>query len=92
MKFLISIQYPIAVVEIPKEVNFTFDELKIVLDRWLYDGNAESVINSDDAKEVLDKIVLWIEEFADCQNGIKVITDLSDCDIQKFSNKETVFI
>lgn len=92
MRFLISIQYPIAIVEISEKANFTFNDLKIALNRWLCDDNAESILNGDNPKEILNRIILWIDAFAGCENRIKVITDLSDYDIQKFSNKETIFI
>lgn len=92
MRFLISIQYPIAIVEISEKTNFTFNDLKIALNRWLDVGNSETILNGDNAKEILNEILLWIDEFVGCENKIKVITDLSDYDIHKFSNKETIFI
>ncbi len=96
MKLLISIQYPIAVIEVPDRWDKIIFNIKNDLTNWLNDGVSEAVLNADwenGEQDILSKLIEWLSQYLFGNEKIAIIEqDSSNINPDEFSKKQKIYI
>ncbi|MCM1115467.1 MAG: hypothetical protein NC397_08230 [Clostridium sp.] len=96
MKLLISIQYPIAVIEVPDRWEKIIFNIKSDLIDWLNDGISESVLNTDwntGEQDVLSKLIEWLSQYLFDNEKITIVElESSKINPNEFSKKQKIYI
>lgn len=96
MKLLISIQYPIAVIEVPDRWDKIIFSIKNDLTNWLNDGVSESVLNADwenGEQDILSKLIEWLSQYLLGNEKITTVElNSSNINPNEFSKKQKIYI
>lgn len=96
MKLLISIQYPIAVIEVPDRWDKIIFSIKNDLTNWLNDGLSEVVLNADwenGEQDILFRIIEWLSQYLFDNEKITIVElDSSNINPNEFSKKQEIYI
>lgn len=96
MKLLISIQYPIAVIEVPDRWDKIIFSIKNDLTNWLNDGLPEVVLNADwenGEQDILFRIIEWLSQYLFDNEKITIVElDSSNINPNEFSKKQEIYI
>lgn len=96
MKLLISIQYPVAVIEVPDRWKKTIFLIKNDLMNWLNDGMSESVLNADwknGEQDILKKLIEWLSQYLFDDEKITIVeSDPSKINPNDFSKKQKIYL
>ncbi len=96
MKLLISIQYPVAVIEVPDRWDKIIFSIKNDLTHWLNDGVSESVLNADwenGEQDILSKLIEWLSQYLLGNEKITIIeSNPLNINPNEFSKKQKIYI
>lgn len=96
MKLLISIQYPVAVIEVPDRWDKIIFSIKNDLTHWLNDGISESVLNADwenGEQDILSKLIEWLSQYLFDNEKITIIeSNQLNINPSEFSKKQKIYI
>lgn len=96
MNILISVQYPIAIIDIPNRLGKSFHIIKNDFSKWINDDSSKTMFNCQNdsqRRDVLSYIIKWLSSYLLENEEITVIKlNPNECEVKNFPNKKTIFI